>query len=291
MFFSGLYSVEFRDLFFGDFFCSATYTFGNIELFFCLYAKGWNNPPRCNSSHSVLLGFLTTVPGIMRALQCVRRYIQTRNAFPHLANCGKYTCTILSYMSLSLFRRYEGWELLVVFTVFSTINSVYCSIWDIIMDFSFGDWSAKWPMIRKQMLFGHVWWYYGVLILDPILRFNWIFYVIYAQQTQHSSKISFCVALSEVIRRGIWALFRVENEQCANNRHLIAARAPPIPYSAPAQPVPPSEPETQDSPMVRTLKKVRSTAADAHTQDYERRKPKTTSMDIAESDEDEDEED
>ena len=156
--FSGLYPVEFRDLFFGDIFCSATYTFGNIEMFFCLYDKGWKNPPQCGSSSSMLFGFFSTVPGIMRALQCMRRFIQTRNAFPHLANFGKYCCTILSYMSLSLFRMHRGTELLSLFIAFSTLNSVYCIIWDIIMDFSLGDVSAKWPLLRKQLLFGHIWW-------------------------------------------------------------------------------------------------------------------------------------
>lgn len=288
VFLSGLYPVEFRDLFFGDIFCSATYTFGNIELFFCLYDRGWKDAPQCNSSHSTLFGFFTTIPGIMRALQCLRRFIQTRNAFPHLANFGKYTCTILSYVSLSLFRLHQSWNFLVLFITFSTINSLYCSVWDIIMDMSLGDVSAKWPLLRKQMLFPHIWWYYGVLILDPILRFNWVFYVIFAGDSQHSTIVSFSVALSEAIRRGIWALFRVENEQCANNRHLIAAREPPIPYSAPMETVQPTEADTDESPVLQTLKRVGSTMSTAHVQDYVRRRPKASSMDIPESD-DEDE--
>jgi hypothetical protein len=61
-----------------------TYVFGNVELFFCLYHNDWNNPPQCNSSNSILFGFLTTVPGIMRAAQCFRRFAETGDAFPHL---------------------------------------------------------------------------------------------------------------------------------------------------------------------------------------------------------------
>ncbi len=90
---SGFRTVEFRDFFIGDMFCSQTYAMGNIELFFCLYAHGWNNPDQCNSGRSRLLGFFSALPGVWRALQCAKRYLDSRNAYPHLANMGKYGFT------------------------------------------------------------------------------------------------------------------------------------------------------------------------------------------------------
>lgn len=48
--------------------------------------------------------------------------------------------------------------------------------------------------------------YYCAMIIDPILRFKWIFHVIFKGDVQHALGI----ALSEVIRRGIWSLFCVE---------------------------------------------------------------------------------
>lgn len=90
---AGIYPVEFRDFFLGDMFCSQTYAMGNIELFFCLYAHDWRNPGQCNSTSSRLLGFFSTLPGIWRALQCMRRYYDTHNAYPHLANMAKYGLT------------------------------------------------------------------------------------------------------------------------------------------------------------------------------------------------------
>ncbi|KAF1346084.1 EXS family-domain-containing protein [Delphinella strobiligena] len=90
----------------------------------------------CNSSHSRLLGFFTTLPGIWRALQCLRRYWDTRNVFPHLVNCGKYTFTILYYVSLSLYRLDKINSMRAMFIFFATINATYCSVWDIVMDWS-----------------------------------------------------------------------------------------------------------------------------------------------------------
>lgn len=231
LFFAGLYPVEFRDFFLGDMFCSQTYAMGNIELFFCLYAKSWDSPASCNSSHSRLLGFFTTLPGIWRALQCLRRYYDTRNVFPHLVNCGKYTWTILYYMSLSLYRLDKTWSLRSFFIFCATINAVYCSVWDLVMDWSLMNPYAKRPFLRDHLGYKNVYWYYIAIVLDPILRFNWIFYAIYAEDVQHSAILSFLVALSEIFRRGMWTLFRVENEHCTNVGNYRASRDVPLPYS------------------------------------------------------------
>ena len=199
-------------------------------------------------------------------------------------------------MSLSLWRIHKTWEMMAFFVAMSTINSTYCSFWDIVMDFSLGDYSAPHPFLRKQLQYAdHIWWYYGVIILDPILRFNWVFYVIFANDRQHASIVSFLIALSEVIRRGIWSIFRVENEQIANIRHLKAHREPPVPYNQETGGEQGTDGEetaadTSESPMTRTLKRVGTTLTSAHYEDYVRRKPSTTAADeIVGSDDDEDE--
>ena len=231
---AGIYPVEFRDFFLGDMYCSQTYAMGNIELFFCLYARNWTNPTRCNSTHSRLLGFFSTLPGIWRALQCLRRYYDTRNAFPHLVNCGKYSFTILSYMALSLYRIHETTDLKAVFIVFATINSIYCSIWDLAMDWSLGNPYAERPFLRDVLGYKRSWVYYLSMVQDVILRFNWTFYVIFSNELQHSALLSFFVGFSEVCRRGIWTLFRVENEHCTNVGRFRASRDVPLPYALPS---------------------------------------------------------
>ncbi len=99
----------------------------NIELFFCLYGHDWDNPEMCNSSHSRLLGFFSTLPGIWRTLQCLRRYWDTGNKFPHLANCLKYLVTVAYYISLSVYRMHKTNELFAIFIAFATVNAFYCS--------------------------------------------------------------------------------------------------------------------------------------------------------------------
>lgn len=68
------------------------------------------------------------------------------------------------------------------------------------------------------------------MFLDPILRFNWIFYIIYRNDLQHSSLVSFLISFSEALRRGVWVVFRVENEHCTNVGRFRAQRDPDLPY-------------------------------------------------------------
>lgn len=228
---AGLYPVEFRDFFFGDMYCSETYTLSQLSLFFCLYARNWNDPPQCNSGHSMLLGFFTTLPAIWRALQCLRRYYDTRNWFPHLANFAKYFCNILYYMTLSLYRLQHSNERHAVFIVFAILNGVYCSVWDVLMDWSLGNPYARYPFLRDNLAFRRAWIYYVAIIVDVVLRQQWILYAIYTHDLQHSSIVSFIVALAEVIRRGMWSVFRVENEHCNNVVQFRASRDVPLPYA------------------------------------------------------------
>jgi len=306
---AGIYPVEFRDFFLGDMYCSLTYLMSNIELFFCLYANYWNNPAQCNSTHSRLLGFFSTLPGIWRALQCLRRYYDTRNVFPHLVNCGKYGMTILYYVALSIYRIDHGKGHLEVFITFATINAIYCSIWDLLMDWSLLQPHATKKYLRDVRGYKNPNYYYAAMILDPIFRFNWIFYAIYTHNLQHSTFVSFLVALSEVTRRGVWVLFRVENEHCSNVARNKASRDVPLPYSIASdseeEDERPHEPVSADTPtapgesptlsrrrthigaaleeqetntssmrprgMTRTFTRI---VADAHTQDFEKkRKP------------------
>lgn len=69
------------------------------------------------------------------------------------------------------------------------------------------------------------------MVVDPILRFNWIFYMIFANDVQHSALLSFVISFSEICRRGMWTLFRVENEHCTNVGRFRASRDVPLPFS------------------------------------------------------------
>ncbi|KIW92496.1 uncharacterized protein Z519_06343 [Cladophialophora bantiana CBS 173.52] len=306
------YPVEFRDFYLGDMYCSETYAMGQIELFFCLYVNNWNNPPQCNSSHSRLLGFFAALPAVWRALQCLRRYYDSRNWFPHLANCVKYCGNIAYYATLSIYRidmNHTTWS---IFVTFALVNGLYCSFWDVFMDWSLGDFFVqKYPFLRERLAYKQVWIYYSAIVADVLLRQQWVFYAIFTSDIQHSAFMSFFVSLAEVIRRGLWSLFRVENEHCNNVGQFRASRDIPLPYDIPEsrtvspvqerrtpsapQPTEPEQriatgvdleslasldaslrqrrtPTTPRTPAMRALQRVGTIIGTAHAQDFERRR-------------------
>ena len=237
---SGFYPVEFRDFFLGDMFCSLVYTMGNIPFFFCLYANKWNgllddgNTAQhnvCGSSKSRSMGFFSSLPSIWRFLQCLRRYMDTGDWFPHLANMLKFAVTAIYYGLLSVYRIDNSERNRAAFIIFALINTLYTSSWDIMMDWSLLQSGSKNKFLRDNLFFKRPIYYYCAMVIDVILRFQWIFYAFFTSQIQQLAVTSFCVALAELIRRFIWIFFRVENEHCTNVTLFRASRNSPLPYS------------------------------------------------------------
>ncbi|KAF8419786.1 EXS family-domain-containing protein [Terfezia claveryi] len=74
---------------------------------------------------------------------------------------------------------------------------------------------AAWPFLRQEMAFKRPIIYYIAMIVNSLLRFNWIFYIIYASSDiKNYTLVSFLISLSEVFRRWIWAFYRMDNEHC-----------------------------------------------------------------------------
>jgi xenotropic and polytropic retrovirus receptor 1 len=121
----------------------------------------------CSSSHSRLVGFVSTIPGLLRLFQCLRRFYDTRNVFPHLVNAGKYSATILAYMMLSMWRISNTPVNRALYIVFATINTLYCCTslhaklmkawWDLFMDWSLMQPHAKHPFLRSDLGYKRIW--------------------------------------------------------------------------------------------------------------------------------------
>jgi hypothetical protein len=146
------------------------------------------------------------------------------------------------------------------FITFGLLNAVYVSVWDLIMDWSLGNPYAKHKLLREVLAFRRVWIYYVAMVLDVIIRFNWIFYAIFVHDLQHSAALSFVISLSEVLRRGMWSIFRVENEHCTNVLLFRASRDVPLPYDLPTPGAPtpaldgaqPGDMQLQEQPVPTT---------------------------------------
>ena len=99
------------------------------------------------------------------------------------------------------------------------------------MDFSLLQHGSKNKGLRDILaLENHKWMYYTIIIVDPILRFGWVFLAVFSRSIQHGSIVALCVAFLEVTRRGLWTIFRVENEHSTNIALSKASRDIPLPF-------------------------------------------------------------
>lgn len=142
---------------------------------------------------------------------------------------------ILQAASLSVYRIDENQGTRAFFIAVSTIYSVYASTWDLLMDWSLLDPNAPHPYLRANLAYKNPYAYYAAIMLDPILRCTWIFYAIFYNELQHSAVLAFMLALGECTRRGIWVIFRVENEHNTNVGRFRASRDVPLPYKTPVR--------------------------------------------------------
>jgi hypothetical protein len=98
------------------------------------------------------------------------------------------------------------------------------------MDFSLLQTQARSSGLRNILALKSRWPYYAIMVIDPLIRLIWVFYAAFTHDTQHSTLASFLISWAEVFRRGLWAIFRVENEHCANVAQYKASRDVPLPY-------------------------------------------------------------
>ena len=109
------YRVGFADFWLGDQLTSLELIFFDIEYFICFYAYDviwWpihsTSPTRGVLCHNwpqvVLQTILMILPSWFRFAQCLRRYRDTKQKFPHLVNAGKYASSFLIIGTNSLRR-------------------------------------------------------------------------------------------------------------------------------------------------------------------------------------------
>lgn len=239
---SGFYPVEFRDFFMGVITCSLTYSIANIYMLYCLQHLDWNNCVSCGPMKSYVLAVCSCIPGLWRSLQCLRRFLDTGEWFPHFANLAKYLITTSYFFTLGLYRISTFRNLAVdaadsshklitsIFIFVSLINSIYSSFWDVCMDWSLMQASSDNYLLRDVLIYKHKIIYYYAIIFDILLRFQWIVYVFTPYSISHSPITAFLVAVAELTRRFVWMFFRMENEHASNVNLFRVSRVCPLPY-------------------------------------------------------------
>lgn len=129
------HAVEFRDFFIADELTSMVYFLTSLQLFVCVYSNDFvDTAAQCNVSANFYSPAINMLPAYFRLMQCLRRYHDTRAAFPHLANAGKYSLVILTAWLSTVYNSQRDVASLVFWVLSSIITTCYAYSWDVLMD-------------------------------------------------------------------------------------------------------------------------------------------------------------
>lgn len=94
----------------------------------------------CVDNYLAIRPIMACLPAWFRFAQCLRRYRDTKEAFPHLANASKYATSFFVVIFSTLMRSQKGYDNLsenpyfYLWITASLISSCYAYTWDIKMD-------------------------------------------------------------------------------------------------------------------------------------------------------------
>lgn len=125
---------------------------------------------------------LMCLPSWIRFLQCLRRFKDTTNVFPHLANALKYATTFFDIGTLALKYHFSSlyksdWEnpFFYIWLIAKTVGTCYKLFWDFKMDWGFFDKNAgENKYLREVIVYSSKGYYYFAIIENFIIRFIWL---------------------------------------------------------------------------------------------------------------------
>ncbi|EPE06766.1 exs family protein [Ophiostoma piceae UAMH 11346] len=234
---------KFGDILLADVLTSYSKVLGDLYVVLCMFfftspARAGREPsatdrPDRNCGGGVIVPLIMVMPFIARFRQCLIEYRRTAGR-QHLANAAKYATSFPVVLFSALHRNakvaaeaagtssasttyYRLWLVAVA------TNSLYSFYWDVAKDWDLtlfdGARARNAPdhawALRKRLLLadGQPLVYYGVMVMDLLLRCTWSLKL--SPHLDHITDFEsslFLLQLLEVLRRWVWIFFRVETE-------------------------------------------------------------------------------
>ncbi|KAJ7517194.1 hypothetical protein O6H91_21G013900 [Diphasiastrum complanatum] len=230
------YKVFFVDFFLADQLTSQVTALRNIAYIFCSYGgthldRSHNTAGCTDSALFVSVQYLLSVlPYWWRLMQCVRKWLDDCDHI-QIANGGKYLSAMIAVMMRLTYARFNSNGWLALFVTSSVLATIYQLYWDIVIDWGLLQRHSRNPWLRDQLILKQNFAYFISMAVNLILRLTWLFSVTQLQyRGLNHSLIDFLFALLEVLRRGHWNFYRVENEHLNNVGRFRAVRSVPLPF-------------------------------------------------------------
>ncbi|XP_073130692.1 phosphate transporter PHO1 homolog 9-like [Henckelia pumila] len=233
--FAPIYKVTFSHIFLADQLTSQVQAFRSLQFYICYY--GWGDfkrrSNRCLESkvYEILYIVVAIIPFWSRVLQCLRRLFEEKDLKQGL-NSLKYLSTVVALVIRTIydFRRGMFWKIMAASS--SGVTTVFNTYWDIVMDWGLLQKKARNPWLRDELLISNRAVYFVAIVVNILLRLVWMQLVLDFNEAPflHRRTMIALVACLEILRRGIWNFFRLENEHFNNVEKYRAFKLSPLPF-------------------------------------------------------------
>uniref|UniRef100_A0A251TZ16 Putative EXS n=1 Tax=Helianthus annuus TaxID=4232 RepID=A0A251TZ16_HELAN len=209
----------------------------NLQFYVCYY--GWGdfkhrNAETCNNStvYDVLFIVIAIIPYWIRLLQCIRRWNDGRDSTQAL-NGLKYFSTIVALVTRTIYSKKGGIAFKVISASTLGFATIFTTYWDLVMDWGLLSRNSENPWLRDKLILPSRSIYFIAMVSNVILRLAWMQTVMDFHELPflHKNALTAIFASSEIIRRGIWNFFRLENEHLNNVGKFRAVKSVPLPFS------------------------------------------------------------
>ncbi|KAH9675247.1 phosphate transporter PHO1 [Citrus sinensis] len=229
------YKVTLQDFFLADQLTSQVQAFRSLEFYICYF--GWGdfkhreNHCKSSSVYKFFYFVVAIIPYWSRFLQCFRRLVEERDPMQGY-NGLKYFVAIIAISSRTAYSLYKGFSWQITSWIFSIIATIYGTYWDLIMDWGLLQRQSKNPWLRDKLLVPNKSVYFVAMVVNVLLRLAWLQTVLNIRVSFiHKETLITIVASLEIIRRGIWNFFRLENEHLNNVGKFRAFKSVPLPFT------------------------------------------------------------
>ncbi|KAI3799107.1 hypothetical protein L1987_34397 [Smallanthus sonchifolius] len=231
-----LYKITLADFFLGDQLTSQVQLLRTVEFYICYY--GWGDFKRrsntCNRSniYETFYIFIAVIPYWFRFLQCMRQVFEQKDYGPGM-NGLKYLSTIVAVVTRTIYVQRRGTAMRIIAASSSGVATIYNTYWDMVKDWGLLRRDSTNPWLRDKLILPNKSVYFVAMVLNVILRLAWMQTVLDFHEAPwlHRSTVIFIVACLEIIRRGLWNFFRLENEHLNNVGKFRAFKSVPLPFS------------------------------------------------------------
>ncbi|XP_014506876.1 phosphate transporter PHO1 homolog 3 isoform X1 [Vigna radiata var. radiata] len=230
-----LYKVTLPDFFMADQFTSQVQALRSFEFYICYY--GWGDFKHRETdckSRRVFIAFsfiVAVIPYWSRFLQCLRRLFEEKDMMQGY-NGLKYFLTIAAVCLRTADTLDGGTRWKVMAWIFSISTAIFSTYWDIVIDWGLLQRHSRNRWLRDKLLIPQKSVYFAAMVLNVLLRFAWLQTILnFNFSFLHRQAMISIVASLEIIRRGMWNFFRVENEHLNNVGKYRAFKSVPLPFN------------------------------------------------------------